>query len=132
MLYGAFVGMSDLHDRDLSLKGWTPGVPLAGDIRTHVEVEAQTWEEALEKVWEVGNRMGSDHPGRTWSSDVRSVSIGDVVVLVLPETSEFRAFAVRSLGWEEVRYVDVRDVYQDGCLVKLNAARSDRRQGALA
>jgi predicted kinase len=47
-----------------------------------IEVEdGDSIERIAEKVWFVGNRMGKDANGNAWPSNVRSMSMGDMVVI---------------------------------------------------
>lgn len=43
---------------------------------------ADTPEEALEALWVVGNRMGTDEQGLTWPSNRRSMCMGDLAVTI--------------------------------------------------
>lgn len=56
----------------------------------------------LEHVWAIGNRMGRDHEGAQWPSDVRSLSTGDVAVI--GET----AYTVAMVGWDPISTDDLR------------------------
>jgi hypothetical protein len=56
----------------------------------------------LEKMWVVGNRKREDVHGRCWPPDVRSLSIGDVLLVYppgYPRVGASEAFAVASVGF---------------------------------
>lgn len=55
----------------------------------------------LEDVWMIGNRMATDEHGQAWPSNVRSMSVGDVVVL-----EDGRAFTVDMIGWNQIGLFD--------------------------
>lgn len=75
---------------------WEPGKRLATDPALTMTVNAKDPMEAAMRMWVIGNRMDEDAAGRTWPSGVRSLSIGDVVVI--GET----ALAVAHVGWKPV------------------------------
>jgi len=52
--------------------------------------------EALDRAWAVGNRMGRDDAQQEWPRDVRSLSVGDV--LIIGEN----AWAVAGFGFEAI------------------------------
>lgn len=51
-----------------------------------VTVEAETVEEAREVAWMVGNREAVDANGQRWPFFVRSLSVGDLLCEIGPET----------------------------------------------
>lgn len=55
---------------------------------------------ALEVLWTVGNRMGCDANRKFWSPDVRSMSTGDVVLIV--KTDGFEAWLCEMAGWRKM------------------------------
>jgi hypothetical protein len=61
---------------------------------------------ALDALWEIGNRVTDDIGGRCWPRDVRSLSIGDVLVLFAPgyplQTQDVETFAVAPTGFDQV------------------------------
>lgn len=62
--------------------------------------------DALERVWDIGNRMAVDSQGNRWPRDVRSLSVGDVLAVVTttaPDTAAQGTFhAVDSLGYRAI------------------------------
>ena len=77
----------------------------AGDPVAEVgewRVLADSAEKAAEKMWVVGNREGEDALGRTWPSDVRSLSVGDVLHVHDILRGRITWFAVQPLGWREI------------------------------
>ena len=97
------VAMSD------DITGWKPKL-WAGDRRTTLVLEGDTPIEVAEAAWRVGNRMGADADGREWSSDVRSMCVGDVVMM-RPEWGnevEGAALQVQGAGWSEAPDMDIR------------------------
>jgi hypothetical protein len=58
-------------------------------------VEAESAEAALEVMWAVGNRQGPDSYGRQWPSTVRSMSVGDVLVV-----KGHGVWKCARMGWE--------------------------------
>ena len=112
--------------RDL-FDGWQPGTPLASSVNTVVIVKADDIPTALEKGFAIGNRMAKDELGESWSSEIRSVSVGDVAVIrpVGDNATDVTAHAVRPIGWEQVSLLDVLSVSTKGhdALVEIGAAR---------
>lgn len=85
--------------------GWVSGHALA---EVQPESGPETWTvwastraEAVEKMFTVGNRMAPDAAGREWPSDVRSLSVGDVVTLI-PRGPGLHTFACERMGWREL------------------------------
>ncbi len=62
---------------DTTMWRYEPGDKL--EYGPELRVVADSPAEALNKVWEVGNRMGADANGREWPSDCRSLCSGDVI-----------------------------------------------------
>lgn len=52
--------------------------PLLGSVSLPPEALEHA---ALDRAWAVGNRMGADDAGAEWPSDVRSLSVGDVLAI---------------------------------------------------
>lgn len=97
--------------------GYTPEDTLTTAPNLHFEVEATSWEGAAEEAFTIGNRMARDVNGRCWPSDVRSLSVGDVVK-VMPTGAHpiIRYAACKSVGWvqvEEPPHMDNPPVLRD-------------------
>jgi hypothetical protein len=91
-----------LNDRPLAmLEGFKPGDPLIQIGHRLVAVEADSEPDALNAVWVVGNRMGADADGRQWPSGVRSLSVGDIIV-VGPVGQRRTRYAVATIGFGEL------------------------------
>ena len=73
--YGATV----LLNADTDYRQYNPGDALVYDNRTLLEISEDSVSEALDEAFRIGNRMGADREGTEWSSNVRSVSVGDVI-----------------------------------------------------
>src|SRR6188472_3885065 len=71
--YGATV----LLNADTDYRQYNPGDALVYDNRTLLEISEDSVSEALDEAFRIGNRMGADREGTEWSSNVRSVSVGD-------------------------------------------------------
>jgi len=82
-----------------------------------IEVEDnETSASIAEKVWVIGNRMGRDANGTAWPSNVRSMSMGDMVVIdevdgrreerfftiAIAETVGFRVEAIKRVFAESI------------------------------
>ena len=65
------------------------------------DVWATSFDAAANAMWAIGNRERADLDGQTWPSDVRSLSVGDVLYIADP-VSAVRILAVARLGWREV------------------------------
>jgi hypothetical protein len=116
--------IGDFGSRREHFDGWVPGLPLVAAVETHIIVEAVNEAEALDKAFEIGNRMAVDADGKSWSSNVRSASVSDVVLITEPfEVS--KAYAVRHMGFENVDVNDVLATLSNGYagLVEMGAAR---------
>jgi hypothetical protein len=53
--------------------------PLWTDTDLVLELAASGPRSAADRAWDIGNRMGADDSQRSWPSDVRSLSVGDVL-----------------------------------------------------
>ena len=66
-------------------------------------IEADSPGAAADAAYVIGNRMGADKDGKTWSPGVRSVSVGDVIFvrdLDAPLADIGEGFAVAGVGFE--------------------------------
>lgn len=63
---------------------------------------------AAEGMYVVGNKMAGDHNGLRWPSDIRSLSISDVVVVQRIDGTD-RLVAACGEGWDTIA-VDTTDV----------------------
>jgi hypothetical protein len=107
----------DAEGRPLGFFGYQPQHTVAHDGRLLFTVEAEDPMGALNKAWEIGNRQGADVEGRRWPSEVRSLSVGDVVYV----GSEVRKFwAVARVGWMPVGAPDTE--YGEKALIDGGAA----------
>ncbi len=74
-----------------------------------LRVDTPDWCSAAERAYSIGNRAEPDTNGRSWPSDVRSVSVGDVVRVVADGANAIvRYTAVTDVGFElieEPRYM---------------------------
>lgn len=78
---------------------------MAGPV---VEIAATDAADVLDATYVVGNRMGADAHGRSWPSQVRSLSVGDVLVV------EGSAFVVAPIGFEPVDVARVERACREG------------------
>ncbi|MFJ5951410.1 hypothetical protein [Streptomyces noursei] len=83
-----------INTHDDNFHGYQPHHPLAAATRRddsalllvfHANDRLHNHEDAAEAAFEVGNRQGSDDNGQTWPSDIRSVSVGDVIKATSPD-----------------------------------------------
>lgn len=72
-----------------------------------------TLHDVAENMWAIGNRIGCDSTGATWPSDVRSMSVGDVLAIRDPETTRTSVeigedyahwFVCESAGWKKIAF----------------------------
>lgn len=73
----------------------------------HFHIKGVSADHAAEGMWTVGNRMGCDIHGKSWPSDVRSLSVGDVLRVVIPSCHDYPTghvlwLAVAPTGWREL------------------------------
>lgn len=60
---------------------------------------------AAEQMWTIGNRMGADVHGAEWPTNVRSLSVGDVLKVFEHDYTKPHGptwYAVASFGWDEI------------------------------
>src|SRR5664279_3584428 len=88
---------------------YTPGDELAGvtgptGAPLLLTLSAQTPNDVPQQVYDVGNHAGADVNGVTWPSDVRAVSVGDVIHITSPDipTDPGRWLAVASRGFTRI------------------------------
>ena len=79
--------------------GYQPTHPVA--TVGYYDVEAEDFAGAANAMFHIGNRMGADTEGRTWPSDGRSLSVGDVLYVADPD-SAVQILAVARFGWTEI------------------------------
>lgn len=89
----AYVNVSDD-----SFLGWKPSHPVA--LVDRFQVEAADVHQAAEAMFTIGNRMDVDQDSRKWPSDVRSLSVGDLVEVRIERSSTF--LACESVGWTDI------------------------------
>lgn len=80
--------------------GYQPAHPVA--TVGYYDVEADGFTAAAEAMFAIGNRMAADTEGRTWPSDVRSLSVGDVLYVARNDDSAVQILACARAGWTEV------------------------------
>lgn len=80
------------------------------------------WQSVLDLAWAVGNREGQDAGGQRWPSDVRSLSVADVLVV------EHTPYAVGRVGFRPIGRQDWRRSITQGVPNErgLSAFASDR------
>lgn len=81
-----------------------------------VKVEADDVNEALNRLYAVGNRMEEDADGREWPRLVRSMSVGDLILWgnAGPEPNQL-AWSVADFGFDAEGYVSLT-LLEDGFL----------------
>lgn len=93
--------------------GYRPGDPVSlllepGDQSVPVlfTVEAADTQDALDQMWEIGNRIRGDSHGRRWAENVRSLSTGDVLVVYPrgypPAGGTVESYAVARVGFDPI------------------------------
>lgn len=84
--------------------GYDPAHRIATDEDLLFEVTAESPQDAAERAFVIGNREGEDNNGRRWPSDVRSLSVGDVVdvsdVSAHDESGD-TVWACQTVGWAQ-------------------------------
>jgi hypothetical protein len=108
-------------------RGYQPHHPVA--TVGYFDVSAPDAIHAADIMFAIGNREGRDSEGREWPSDVRSLSVGDV--LYLAQGDEQKTYAVHILaveprGWREVPQPP------NHCQVALEGTDATSRQPRLA
>ena len=95
---------------------WEPGRPLVAEPQLgSFFVTSDGPEGAAEVLFGIGNRMGADDDGRIWPSSVRSLSVGDVVVVVARDSNKRQAvLTVNPVGWGIVEEADLFGVLTVG------------------
>ena len=73
-----------------------PDLDLTGRIDVAGLTGQQVEEAIAEAVFAIGNRMGTDVNGKAWPRNVRSISVGDVVVI------GESAWACESIGFKQI------------------------------
>ncbi|WP_326581629.1 hypothetical protein OIE69_44415 (plasmid) [Actinacidiphila glaucinigra] len=87
--------------------GYRPGDPVAHVTRPDGTPLTLTFtvlsvDDAADAAWVVGNRQGRDDTGQDWPSDVRSVSVGDVLAVTAPRGDAVTYLAVASADFTPV------------------------------
>ncbi|WP_189232813.1 hypothetical protein [Streptomyces flaveolus] len=77
----SFDGYQPRHP--LAVAAHTDGTPLL--LVFHATDRIHSHEVAADAAFTVGNHQGPDHTGQRWPSDIRSVSVGDVVKVTGPD-----------------------------------------------
>jgi len=82
------------------VEGYQPAHPVA--TVDYYDVEADSWTAAAEAMFAIGNRVACDLHGKEWPSDVRSLSVGDVLYVSRNSDSAVQIVACASVGWVEI------------------------------
>lgn len=103
---------------------YSDGDKLAFDARCLLLVAAEDEASALDRTYAIGNRQGRDTLRREWSSDIRSVSVGDVIRVVTVERGLLTAgnYAVEPFGFRLLPEMPDAE-YGEVALVRLGVAR---------
>ena len=106
------------------LHGYAEGDKLGYDVRTILTIAAEDTDDALRRVFAIGNREGRDAMGREWSSDIRSVSVGDVIWLTTIEGGRLvgTAYAIEPIGHRILDGLPAAEYGEVG-LVRIGVAR---------
>lgn len=80
---------------------YTEDAPLTAVLASWT-VEADDTESALDAMWRVGNRQEQDATEALWPRTVRSLCVGDVVVVRDPITGGTSWHAVGRWGWDPI------------------------------
>lgn len=92
-------GYQDSHEADLV------AVPI------YPSVEGDGTSDAAEHVFAVANKVYADTDGTPWPAHVRSLSVGDVVILG-DENSVVTVMAVESTGWKYLPDFNLSGAFQ--------------------
>jgi hypothetical protein len=77
-----------------NVAGLHPGDPVATDTDLQLTVTAAHPDAAAELAYAIGNRIDTDDNGHRWPTDVRTVSVGDLIQITGPSSpAVFRAVA---------------------------------------
>ncbi|KNE81400.1 hypothetical protein AB0B04_18785 [Streptomyces xinghaiensis] len=71
------------HHRPLAEATRPDGSPLR--LAFHASDRIRTHEDAADTAYTVGNRQRADDHGQTWPTDVRTVSVGDIIKVTGPD-----------------------------------------------
>jgi hypothetical protein len=67
-----------------------------------LSIDADNIMSALDDAYMVGNGLTGDAFGFTWPTNVRSLSVGDIVAIGNPSLSETEYWAVEPAGWKNI------------------------------
>jgi len=93
-LVNAEPGMRGMRD------GYEPSHKLATVGYFDIETPHDDFNEAAEAMFAIGNREGTDLNGQEWPSDVRSLSVGDLLFVSRNSDSVYAVLSVESSGWQ--------------------------------
>lgn len=81
-----------------------PYEPMVDPLRhtASIRIDARELDVALDMAWGVGNRTGVDAEGNYWPSTVRSMSVGDVLIVTPVGSTHSRFFAIAPVGFDEI------------------------------
>lgn len=97
-------------DTEAFSRGYIGADILAYDARCLLDLQAPSLEDALELAFAIGNRMGTDATGKSWSPNVRSISVGDVIRTLTAEADDegeiltVGFYAVDRIGFTELQF----------------------------
>jgi hypothetical protein len=89
-----------LHVGPDNFAGLKPGDPLATDTDLQLTVTAADPDAAAEQAYAIGNRIDTDDRDHPWPTDVRSVSVGDLLQITYQRQTVFRA--VTAIGFHAI------------------------------
>lgn len=90
-----YVNVSD--DPMFFMHGLRPGDPIAEVDTFQFEIRDDSPVTAANYMWAVGNKEGQDGAGKDYPRDIRSLSVGDMLKVVIDRRQTF--LAVASIGW---------------------------------
>lgn len=85
--------------------GYSRRHALANSGETY-NIQAGSPESAAERMFAVGNRVEADAEGAKWPSDIRSISVGDVLAIREADSKQYVFYAVDSIGWQAIDLPD--------------------------
>lgn len=105
---------------------YSEGDALAYDARTVLSISTTSVDAALGLAFAIGNREGRDSLARLWSSDIRSVSVGDVIQIATVSGVRVHShayYAVEPVGFRLLDGMPGNVAFGDAHLIELGVAR---------